>query len=256
MIPVGDFLRRNTTPYVNWTLIAINAVVFLYTITLDTVPDQLIGPFAISDADLFFFDWGFMPPCLADYMGVSTDASPREIFWFCPTDGREPLTLFSSMFVHAGWTHIAFNMLFLWIFGDNVEDRLGHRRYLLFYFFCGLMASGVQAFFTLDNVVPNVGASGAIAGIMGAYLILYPKARVQVIILPLFFLPLVVPAVALMLIWFLTQLLFGLSEIGQTTTGSGVAWWAHIGGFAAGALVMLVTRLRRRLRWLSPPPSF
>ena len=255
MIPVGDFVRRSTTPYVNWTLIGINALVFLYTVTLSTVPDQLIGPFAISEADLFFFDWGFMPPCLADYMGISTDANPREIALLCPTDGREPFQLFSSMFMHAGWGHIGFNMLFLWIFGDNVEDRLGHRRYLFFYLFCGLVASLTQMYFALDTLIPNVGASGAIAGIMGAYLVLYPRARVQVIILPLFFIPFVIPAVALMVVWFLTQLFSGLQEIGQTTTGSGVAWWAHIGGFAAGALVMLLTRPRRpRLRSVPPPP--
>lgn len=254
MIPVGDFVRRSTTPYVNWTLIAINVLVFLYTITLNTTPDRLLGPFAISQADLFFYDWGFMPPCFADYLGIATNASPREVAFFCPTDGREPLTVFSSMFVHAGWGHIAFNMLFLWIFGDNVEDRLGHRRYLLFYLFCGIVASVVQAYFALDTVIPNVGASGAIAGIMGAYLVLYPRAMVTVIIFPIFFFPFVVPAVALMLVWFLTQVFSGLAEIGQTTAGSGVAWWAHVGGFAAGALVMLLARpRRRRLRSVSPP---
>ena len=251
MIPVGDFVRRNTTPYVNWTLIAINAAVFLYTITLSTVPDRLLGSVAISEADLFFYDWGFMPPCLADYLGISTEASPREVAFLCPTDGREPLQLFTSTFMHAGWGHIAFNMLFLWIFGDNVEDRLGHRRYLGFYVFCGLVAALVQAVFALDKLIPNVGASGAIAGIMGAYLILYPRAMVQVIIFPIFFFPFVVPAVALMLVWFLTQLLSGLEEIGKTTAGSGVAWWAHVGGFAAGALVMLIAR-PRRLRSLPP----
>jgi membrane associated rhomboid family serine protease len=255
VIPVGDFVRRSTTPYVNWTLIAINAVVFLYTISLSTTPDQLLGPFAISDADLFFVDWGYMPPCLADYVGIGTDASPREVAFLCPTDGREPFQLFSSMFLHAGWSHIAFNMLFLWIFGDNVEDRLGHIRYLLFYLFCGLAAAGTQSYFALDTLIPNVGASGAIAGVMGAYLILYPKAMVQVVILPLFFIPFIVPAVALMVVWFLTQLLYGLGEVGQTTAGSGIAWWAHIGGFAAGAIVMLLSRpRRRRLRPVPPPP--
>jgi membrane associated rhomboid family serine protease len=255
VIPVGDFVRRNTTPYVNWTLIAINGLVFLYTLSLSSVPDQILGPFAISEADLFFYDWGFLPPCLADYLGIPTDAAAREIALFCPTDGREPAQLLTSMFMHAGWGHIAFNMLFLWIFGDNVEDRLGHARYLLFYLFCGLVAALVQAYFALDTVIPNVGASGAIAGIMGAYLVLYPRAMVQVIILPIFFFPFIVPAVALMLVWFLTQLLSGIEEIGQTTAGSGVAWWAHVGGFAAGALIMLITRPRRpRLRSVPPPP--
>jgi membrane associated rhomboid family serine protease len=254
VIPVGDFVRRNTTPYVNWTLIAINALVFLYTLSLSTTPTEILGPFAISEVDLFFYDWGFMPPCLADYIGISTDASPRDIAFLCPTDDREPLTLFTSMFMHAGWGHVAFNMLFLWIFGDNVEDRLGHRRYLLFYLFCGLVAALVQAYFTLDDVIPNVGASGAIAGIMGAYLILYPRAMVQVIIFPIFFFPFVVPAVALMIVWFLTQLLSGLEEIGQTSAGSGVAWWAHVGGFAAGALLIYLTRPRRPHLAPVPPP--
>jgi membrane associated rhomboid family serine protease len=254
VIPVGDFLRRNTTPYVNWTLIAINAAVFLYTLTLSTVPDQMLGAVAISEADLFFYDWGFMPPCLADYLSISTDANPGDVALLCPTDGREPLQLLTSTFMHAGWGHIAFNMLFLWIFGDNVEDRLGHWRYLGFYLICGLVAALVQAYFAIDTLIPNVGASGAIAGIMGAYLILFPRAMVQVIIFPIFFFPFVVPAVALMLVWFLTQLFSGLEEIGQTTTGSGVAWWAHIGGFAAGALVMLIARpRRRRLRTFEPP---
>ncbi len=195
-----------------------------------------------------------MPPCVADYLGISTSANPGEIALLCPTDGSEPLTVFTSMFIHAGWGHIFFNMLFLWIFGDNVEDRLGHRRYLLFYLFCGLVAALVQAYFTLDSVIPNVGASGAIAGIMGAYLVLYPRARVQVIILPIFFFPFIVPAVALMIVWFLTQLLSGLDEIGRTSAGSGVAWWAHVGGFAAGAIVMLLARPRRpRLRSVPPP---
>jgi membrane associated rhomboid family serine protease len=257
VIPVGDFTRRNTTPYVNWTLIAINAAVFLYTITLSTTPNRVLGPFAISEADLFFYHWGFLAPCFADWAGIAHEASPRAVALFCPTDGREPLTLFTSMFMHAGWGHIGFNMLFLWIFGDNVEDRLGHRRYLLFYLFCGLVAAFVQAYFTLDEVIPSVGASGAIAGIMGAYLILYPRAMVQVIILPIFFFPFVVPAVVLMLVWFLTQLFSGLAEIGQTTAGSGVAWWAHVGGFAAGAIVMILTRpRRRRLRPVGPPPPY
>jgi membrane associated rhomboid family serine protease len=255
VIPVGDFVRRSTTPYVNWTLIAINALVFLYTLTLSTIPNQTIGPFAISQADLFYYHWGFMPPCLADYLGIATNANPREVALLCPTDGREPFQIFTAMFMHAGWGHIAFNMLFLWIFGDNVEDRLGHYRYLFFYLLCGLVASIVQAYFTLDTVIPNVGASGAIAGIMGAYLVLYPRARVEVIVFPLFFFPFIIPAVVLMAVWFLTQLLSGLAEISRTTAGSGVAWWAHVGGFAAGALTMLLTRPRRpRLRSIGPPP--
>ncbi len=249
MIPIGDSLRRNTTPYVNWALIAINAAVFLYTISLSGIPDQVLGNFAISEADLFFIDWGFMPPCLADYFGIATDASQREMRLLCPTDGREPVQLFTAMFVHAGWGHVVFNMLFLWIFGDNVEDRLGHRRYLAFYLVCGLVAAAAQTAFALDALIPTVGASGAIAGIMGAYLVLYPRARVQVVIPIVFFIPFVMPAAALIGFWFLTQVLFGLDEIGASAAGSNVAWWAHIGGFVAGAILIIPARLR------SPPRS-
>jgi membrane associated rhomboid family serine protease len=148
--------------------------------------------------------------------------------------------------MHGGWAHIVFNMLFLWIFGDNVEDRLGHVRYLLFYLLCGIAASVVQTAFTLDTVVPNVGASGAIAGVLGAYFILHPTAMIQVIILPLFFIPFFLPAVVLIGIWFAMQLLAGLAEIGQTTAGSGVAWWAHVGGFIAGLTLILLARPKRR----------
>jgi membrane associated rhomboid family serine protease len=143
-------------------------------------------------------------------------------------------------------------MLFLWIFGDNVEDRMGHARYLLFYLLCGLAAASIQIFMAVDTVVPNVGASGAIAGIMGAYLVLYPRQMVQVIIFPLFFLPFTVPAVVLIGVWFVTQIFSGLAEIGRATAGSGVAWWAHIGGFVAGALLIwLFRRPQRRTRQFS-----
>jgi membrane associated rhomboid family serine protease len=246
VIPVGDFVRRNTTPYVNWTLIAVNVAVFIYTLSLSTTPDQFIGGLQISQADLFYYDWGYLPACAADYFGIATHADPVEMSVFCPTGGREPLTVFSSMFMHAGWGHIIFNMLFLWIFGDNVEDRLGHGRYLAFYLVCGIAASATQTIFALDTLVPNVGASGAIAGVLGAYFILYPKAIVQVIIFPLFFLPFFVPAIVLIGFWFLTQLLSGLAAVGQTTAGSGVAWWAHIGGFVAGMVLIVLARPKRR----------
>ena len=246
MIPIGDFVRRSTTPYVNWMLIAINVAVFLYTISLSTTPDQVLGGFEVSQADRFFFDWGFMPPCIADYFGIATSAKPGEMALFCPTDGREPVQVFTAMFIHAGWGHIIFNMLFLWIFGDNVEDRLGHRRYLAFYLACGIAASVLQAAFSLNTLVPNVGASGAIAGVLGAYFILYPKAIVQVIILPLVFIPFFVPAVVLIGVWFLTQLLSGLAEISQTSAGSGVAFWAHVGGFVAGMALIVLVRPKAR----------
>ena len=248
MFPVGDFLRTRTTPWVNWTLIAINVLVFVYTLTLDTRPDLLIAGLRTSEADRFLIDWGFVPACIGDYFGIATDASPRDLALICPPGDRELLQPFSSMFIHAGWAHIAGNMLFLWIFGDNVEDRLGHGRYLLFYFACGLAAAAAQTYMGLDTVVPAVGASGAIAGVLGAYLMMYPTVRVQVIILPLFFLPFFVPAALLIGIWFVMQLFSGLAEVGNATAGSGVAWWAHVGGFIAGAVLIWFLKRPQRSR--------
>ena len=250
MIPVGDFLRRYSTPYVNWTLIALNIAVFVYMLTLDTAPNQLLGGARISQADLFLLDWGFIPACLGQYVGAHPDAPARELALLCPTGDRELIQPFTSMFVHGGFAHIAGNMLFLWIFGDNVEDRMGHLRYLIFYLLCGIAAVAAQTFMALDTTVPAVGASGAIAGVLGAYLMLHPAASVQVVILPLFFLPFFVPAALLIGIWFLMQLLSGVAEIGTTTVGSGVAWWAHVGGFIAGAILIWVFKKPPRRRYL------
>jgi len=164
-----------------------------------------------------------------------------------PTPGPVYLTLLVSMFMHGGIGHLLGNMLFLWIFGDNVEDRLGHLSYLLFYLLAGIAAMALQTAFALDSLVPTVGASGAIAGVMGAYLIMYPGALIQVIVLPLFFIPFFVPASLLILFWFLMQVLGGLADLGATT-GSSIAWWAHIGGFSAGVLLILLAGGRGKPR--------
>jgi membrane associated rhomboid family serine protease len=247
VIPVGDFLRRRTTPYVNWTIIAVNVAVFIYTLSLSTNPDGFLGPFRISSADRFYFEWGALPACIGDYFGLHTDVNARELALVCPEGNRPPLTVFTAMFMHAGWGHILGNMLFLWIFGDNVEDRLGHLPYLVFYFVCGIAAMAAQTVFSLDSLVPTVGASGAIAGVMGAYLLLFPNAIVQVIVFPLFFFPFFVPAIVLIGIWFVMQLLGGLADLGQTA-GEGIAWWAHVGGFIVGAALALLLGARRRVR--------
>jgi membrane associated rhomboid family serine protease len=151
------------------------------------------------------------------------------------------------MFLHAGWLHLLSNMLFLWIFGDNVEDSLGHLPYLFFYLLAGIAAMAVQTAFSIDSLVPTVGASGAIAGVMGAYLILHPKALVQVIVVPLFFFPFLVPAALLIGFWFVMQVLGGLADLGATT-GSSIAWWAHIGGFLAGIVLVYLAGGPRRSR--------
>jgi membrane associated rhomboid family serine protease len=248
VIPIGDFIRTRSRAYVNWALIAANIAVFVYTITLSTEPNEILAGSRISPSDHFLISWGLVPSCLQRVLGQQPDVSPRLLAQVCPSGNGELLRLITSMFVHAGWLHIAGNMLFLWIFGDNVEDSMGHLRYLLFYVICGLVAAATQTLFTLDTIVPAVGASGAIAGVLAAYLITYPKSKVEVIILPLFFWPFFVPAIVLIGFWFATQVFSGVMSIGQATTGSGVAFWAHVGGFIAGAILVWFFRQKERLR--------
>jgi membrane associated rhomboid family serine protease len=251
VIPVADFARSRTKPYVNWTLIAINIAVFVYMLTLSADQTVEIGRLGLgSERDKFLFDYGFVAACLGREAGFSVSGSPAD-FAICPSGHTEFLRVFTSMFVHAGWAHIFGNMLFLWIFGDNVEDRMGHGRYLLFYLLCGIAAAALETFMAVDTFVPSVGASGAIAGVMGAYLVLYPLGRVRVVILPFFFLPFVIPAVVLIGFWFLMQLVSGIGEIGEATAGTGVAWWAHVGGFIAGLVLIWIFKRPQRSwrRW-------
>lgn len=155
------------------------------------------------------------------------------------------------MFLHGGWMHLIGNMWMLWIFGDNVEDRLGHGRYLLFYVLCGLAASWTHILLHPNSTVPAIGASGAISGVMGAYLLLFPRARV-ITLFPLFFIPyfLELPAIVYLGAWFLMQLFSGAFSILAPGEGGGIAWWAHVGGFLAGAL--LGPPMRRRRRYYRP----
>ncbi|HEX5368589.1 MAG TPA: rhomboid family intramembrane serine protease [Dehalococcoidia bacterium] len=246
MLPVGDFLRRRTTPYVNWSLILINVIVFLYTLTLSTQPTEVFAFQRISPSDLFYYHWGALPACVSNYFGFgSGGVDPRLLAAVCPSGNRPALTIFTSMFMHAGWAHIIGNMLFLWIFGDNVEDHFGHLPYLIFYLAIGVIAMATQVAFSSGDLVPTVGASGAIAGVLGSYLLLYPTAIVEVVVLPLFFIPFLVPAAVLIIIWFATQLISGISSLGATA-GSGIAWWAHVGGFTGGAILTLLSGGRPR----------
>jgi membrane associated rhomboid family serine protease len=167
-----------------------------------------------------------------------------------PADPWSYIPIFSSMFLHGGWMHVGGNMLYLWIFGDNVEDRLGHFRYLFFYLACGVAAAMTQVFFAQDMKTPMIGASGAIAGVLGAYFVLYPRARVLTF-LPIFIFGwfVEIPAVLYLGLWFALQLLRGATELGTAAAHTGgVAWWAHAGGFALGVLVGVLARARR-------PPS-
>ena len=218
MFPVSDVIPSRTTPVVTIGLIGLNAVAFLFEITLS---DQELQAFVRS--------YGVVPAYLT---------------W--------PSVL-TSMFLHGGWLHVLGNMLYLWIFGDNVEDRLGHGRFLLFYLGCGAAAALGQAAANPSSVVPMVGASGAIAGVMGAYFVLFPQSRVLTAVFIVFFMDLVeIPAIFFLGIWFLMQFFSGVGSLGADATSSGVAFWAHIVGFAVGALTGVWWRTvesRRRKRW-------
>jgi len=228
MIPIRDSIRSRRFPVVNITIIAINVAVFLYQSTL--------GP---RDLQLFFMRHGVIP--------VQFTLLPRFLL-----AGRIEVvthllgTLGSAMFLHGGFLHLAGNMLYLWVFGDNVEDRLGHLRYLVFYLVTGSLATMAHILSAPGSTVPLIGASGAIAGVLGAYFISFPRSRVMALVPLFFFLHVAeVPAVVFLAFWFILQLIYG---IGSLAPGSAdmVAWWAHVGGFAAGVLLMRMMRPPRR----------
>jgi membrane associated rhomboid family serine protease len=219
LIPLRDIIPSRTTPVVTITLIALNVLVFLYELSLGRA------------VDAFTLYWGLVPAAFS---------------W---------VTVFTSMFLHGGLMHVAGNMLYLWIFGDNVEDRMGHGRYLVFYILCGVAAALAQTITVPDSVVPMVGASGAIAGVMGAYFVLYPRSRIVTLIPIFFFIQIVeVPAIFFLGIWFLMQFVNGVGSIVSTGAGGmagGVAFWAHVAGFVAGISGVVVFRRpeRQRVEW-------
>jgi len=228
LIPLRDTIPARSVPLVNGALIASCVGVFVVQLLSGSGGEALARAF------------GFVPARLFHPGELGPGSFPLGV-----------LGLFSSMFLHGGLLHLAGNMLFLWIFGDNVEDALGHGRYLVFYVGSGVLAALLQGVFATSSLVPMVGASGAIAGVLGAYLVLYPHARV-VTLVPLFFLfPLVeVPAFVFLLLWFLLQFWQGSAAlVAPGTEGAaagGVAWWAHVGGFAAGIALLVVLKPRRR----------
>ncbi len=223
MIPVADSVKTRRTPYVNLSLILICIAVFVYELTLST-----------ADLNQFFLDYGVIPAEIDAWLGNRAGV-------------EAPLTIATSAFVHGGFLHLGFNMLFLWVFGDNIEDALGHVPYLVFYLVCATGAAALQVAAGPDSVIPIIGASGAIAGVLGAYLVLYPRATVAVLLPFFFFIPVPVPAFVLLIFWFALQLFIGISSIGMSEVSQGVAVWAHVGGFVTGvALIMLLRPLIRR----------
>ena len=237
VLPLRDTLPTRRTPWVNRLLILLNIVVFVF-----------FEPWSASSAcsqQAFFLEYGAIPAEL-------TQAEPldaQELALTVPAEcGLRPIAdkpvyraIFTAMFLHAGWAHLLGNMLFLWIFGDNMEDRFGHLPYLGFYLLAGAIATIVFVIPEPNSLATLVGASGAIAGVLGGYLLLYPRSRITVIVLPLWFLPFRLPAVLVLGFWFFMQLLE--TRVG-TMSGGGVAYLAHVAGFIAGLLITMWWRSR------------
>jgi membrane associated rhomboid family serine protease len=226
MLPLRDNIRSISFPVVNWILIAINILVFFLEVSL---PEQQLNRLIMT--------WGMTPAHLHLSDPTYLLSAPQPL-----------LTLITHMFLHGGWVHVISNLWFLFIFGDNVEDRMGSGRYLAFYLLGGIAAAALQAFVSPNSTIPSVGASGAIAAVLGAYVVLFPGARVYTLI-PLFILPWFVEIQAVFYLgyWFVTQLFSGVANLGmpESVNAGGVAWWAHIGGFLFGlALHRLFTPRR------------
>ncbi len=235
MIPIRDKLPTRRFPVVTGALIAANVAVFLYQLVLGSQVGRFIAAYAMTP---FEITHGTDLVGAVQGVGFSHAAGPPVIY----------MTLFTSMFMHGGLLHVAGNMLYLWIFGNNVEDHLGRAKFVLFYFLAGLAAHAGHIAVGPDSAVPTVGASGAVSGILAAYLLLYPKARVLSLIIFGYFIRIVeIPAFILLLFWIIIQSLQGLASLGagQVTQG-GVAWFAHIGGFAAGLLLLKLMTLGGR----------
>jgi membrane associated rhomboid family serine protease len=207
MFPIGDDnTSRRTVPLVTYALIALNVLFFFV---------------ELSGGDAFIEQWAFVPSR------------------FLANPGADFLTLFTAMFMHAGWVHLGGNMLYLWIFGDNVEDRFGHIKFTIFYLLCGLAATFAQLAFSAGSNVPNLGASGAIAGVLGAYILMFPQGRVKVLqgaqVVQ-------VPALIVIGLWIVLQFFSGIGSIATTVQTGGVAYMAHIGGFLAGFVLTFLLR--------------
>jgi len=225
MIPLHDTIPRRSSPFVTWIIIFINLLFFMIELSL---PEPLLRK-------------------LIFYLGI---VPARYTYPGWPEEGLSYWPFLTNMFLHGGWLHFVGNMWTLWIFGDNVEDRLGHLRYAFFYITCGIVASLTHIVFNAHSIVPVIGASGAIAGVMGAYFVMFPYSRV-ITLVPIFFFPWIieVPAVLFLGFWFLSQFFSGTLAIIAPEAGGGIAWWAHVGGFVTGVIMgPLLKKANRKYR--------
>ena len=244
IFPIGDDNSdRVTTPYVNYLFLALNILVYFafqstderFTYAWATVPQEIVTgtdiarPVVVED------------PVSGDRLGIPLQPTPGSVY----------LTLLTSMFMHGGFLHLFGNMLYLWIFGDNVEDDLGHARYAVFYLLCGVLASLAHVVTNTDSVIPSLGASGAISGVLGGYILLHPHRRVHALVLRGFVTQ--VPGWVAVGLWFVLQLISGLGMLGRGAQAGGVAYAAHIGGFIAGLALVKLFALGRPRR---PAPAY
>jgi membrane associated rhomboid family serine protease len=223
MIPLKDKNPTRRFPAITILLIALNILVFMYQAMLGERLQDFISRFSLVPFDI--------------YNAMQLHGYKPAVF----------MTLVSSLFLHGGWLHLGGNMLYLWIFGDNVEDKLGHGRYLFFYLLCGIAASSLHIYLNPLSTVPTIGASGAISGVLGAYLLLFPKAKVLTLVPIFIFIQIIeLPAYMLLGFWFILQFFNGLLSLNYISAGSAeVAWWAHVGGFLTGLLLVLPMRKYR-----------
>lgn len=226
--PIRDDQPSFSIPFVNYFIIGLNIAVFVFELS--------VGMQGRHATNALMFQFGVVPLHFERALAGSTSYTiPGTL-----------LTIFTSMFLHGGWSHIVFNMWALWIFGDNVEDYLGHFKYLIFYLICGFAAALTHIVVNFGSNLPTVGASGAIAGVMGAYFLLYPRAKVLTWVVFIFFWWL--PAWLVLIYWFLLQFLSGVTSIAETSQATGgVAVWAHVGGFVAGIVLIKIFPRRARI---------
>ena len=251
VLPIGDDNQgRLTTPYVVYLVVALNVLVFLFLQQAGMTPR----------GEYFTYGYSVIPYEITTgtdlkepvvLRGAAPDPRARgnqRLTEIPEAPGPTPiyLTLLTAMFMHGGWAHIFFNMLYLWIFGDNIEDNFGHGKFLIFYVVCGLAASFAQIFFDPGSVIPSLGASGAIAGVLGAYLVMFPRNRVRILLFYFLITTFEVPAVLVLGFWIVTQVISQYTaSFSHTTQTGGVAYMAHIGGFIAGVLLSFLFRNRR-----------
>ena len=265
MIPIKDNIPTLRFPVVTVVLIAINVAVFVWQVTLSSAPDSSTSPHVpgLSQADEVTLEYGAMPYRLT-HPGKNCGVAGQHVVcqgqpgYASATKLESPpwwSTIFTSMFMHGGILHIAFNMLFLWIFGNNIEDSMGRPRFIVFYLLGGVVAAYTQALLSASSTVPAIGASGAIAGVLGGYLLLYPRARVLTIVLIILFVTIIeIPAAILLAIWFALQFLPALGQVTTTAGGEGgIAYWAHVGGFIFGLIAIKAFASRYRTKELGPP---